>query len=63
MVTMKNIREEENKIWIDCYKEGVESEYFSLIIDAQTYEVVSCSLERPSIYARQAIPKIIELHR
>lgn len=63
MVTRKNIREEDNKIWMDCFKENVESEYFALVIDAKTYEVLSCSLEKPSIYVRQAIYKIMELHR
>lgn len=41
----------------------VESEYFALVIDAKTYEVVSCSLTKPSIYARQAAYKIMELHK
>lgn len=63
MVTMKNIREENIRILVDCYKEGIESEYFTLVLDSQTYEVISCSLEKPSIYTRQAVCKIIELHR
>lgn len=45
----------DNRIWIDCYKEGIESGYFTLVLDAQIYEAVSCSLEKPSIYARQAV--------
>lgn len=61
MVTMKNIRVVENQILMDCYKEGKEEGYFSLVIDSRTYEIVSCSLERPSIYARQAAWKIAEL--
>lgn len=61
MVTMKNIRIVENQIMMDCYKEGKEEGYFSLAVDSRTYEIVSCSLERPSIYARQAAAKIAEL--
>lgn len=61
MVTMKNIRIVENQILLDCYKEGKEERYFSLVVDSRTYEIVSCSLERPSIYARQAAAKIAEL--
>ena len=61
MVTMKNIRMVDNQIWMDCYKEGKEEGYFSLVVDSRTYEIVSCSLERPSIYARQAATKIAEL--
>lgn len=62
MVTMKNIRLVDNQIWMDCYKEGKEEGYFSLVVDSRTYEIVSCSLERPSIYARQAVAKIAELN-
>ena len=61
MVTMKNIRIKDNQIWLDCYKEGLEEGYFSLVINAQTYEVIASSLERPSIYSRQAILKLKEL--
>ena len=60
MVTMKNIRLVDNQIWMDCFKEGKEG-YFSLAVDSRTYEIVSCSLEQPSIYARQAAAKIAEL--
>ena len=61
MVTMKNIRIVEHQILMDCYKEGKEEGYFSLVVDSRTYEIVSCSLDRPSIYARQAAAKIAEL--
>ena len=61
MVTMKNIRIKENLIFLDCYKEGVEEGYFSLVVDAITYEIVSSSLEKPSIYASQAVLKIREI--
>ena len=62
MVTMKNIRLINNQIIVDCYKEGREEGYFSLVINAQTYEIISSSLNRPSIYSRQVVSKIIELH-
>ncbi len=61
MVTMKNIRIIENQIWMDCYKEGAVEGHFSLVIDALTYEIVSSSLELPSIYSRQAAMKIAEI--
>ena len=61
MVTMKNIRMKDNQIWLDCYKEGLEEGYFSLVINAQTYEIISSSLDRPSIYSRQVVLKIVEL--
>ena len=60
MVTIRNIRIKENRILLDCYKEGKEEGYFSLVIDAITYEIVSSSLEKPSIYARQAALKVQE---
>lgn len=63
MLTMKNIRTKDNQILLDCYKEGLEEGYFSLIIDARTYEIISSSLGRPSIYSRQAVLKIEELHK
>ena len=63
MVTMKNIRIKDNQILIDCYKEGKEEGYFSLIINAQTYEIIFSSLGRPSIYSRQVVSKIAELHK
>ena len=63
MVTMKNIRIKDNQILMDCYKEGKEEGYFSLVINAQTYEIISSSLGRPSIYSRQVVSKIAELHR
>ena len=61
MITMKNIHVKDNQILVDCYKEGCEDGYFSLVIDASTYEIISSSLDRPSIYARQAVLKIKEL--
>ena len=63
MVTMKNIRIKDNRILMDCYKEGKEEGHFSLVINAQTYEIIFSSLERPSIYCRQVVSKIAELHR
>ena len=63
MVTMKNIRIQDNQILMDCYKEGQEEGYFSLIINAQTYDIVFSSLGRPSIYSRQVVSKIVELHK
>lgn len=63
MVTMKNIRIKDNQILMDCYKEGKEEGHFTLIINAQTYEIIFSSLGRPSIYSRQVVLKIAELHR
>ncbi|MBQ9119249.1 MAG: hypothetical protein IJY09_04210 [Lachnospiraceae bacterium] len=63
MVTMKNIRIEDNQIFIDCYKEGLEEGYFSLVINNQTYEIIYSSLDRPSIYSRQVVSKIVELRK
>lgn len=61
MVTMKNIKLKENGISMDCYKEGDSSKYFSMLLDPTTFEIIECSLQEPSIYARQAALKIAEL--
>lgn len=63
MVTMKNIRIEDDQILMDCYKEGLDEGYFSLVINAQTYEIIYSSLDRPSIYSRQVVSKIAELRK
>lgn len=61
MVSMRNITVKENGIYMDCYKEGDSSKHFSMLLDSATFDILECSLEEPSIYARQAALKIAEL--
>lgn len=61
MVTMKNIARIKDTIFADCYKEGKQDKHFVLYVDASTFEIRECSLDKPSIYARQAAAKIAEL--
>ena len=58
MVTMKNIKRNGDTIYLDCFKENKEEEHFSLVLDATSCEIVSCSLVAYSIYAKQAAFKI-----
>lgn len=61
MVTMKNITVTESGISMDCYKEGDRNKHFYMLLDSTTFDILECSLEEPSIYARQAAIKIAEL--
>lgn len=63
MVKMKNITLIDGKISMDCYKEGDSENHFHLIVDANTFEVISTTLSRPSIYSRQAVQKIMALFK
>lgn len=63
MVVMKNITYDGEVISMDCYKEGIENEYFFVAINACTREIITNSLEKPSIYVRQAVAKVLELYK
>lgn len=63
MVIVKNIKLIDNLITMDCYKEGLEDGYFSMVVDAKTYQIISSSLGKPSIYSQQVVSKIIELRK
>ena len=63
MVTIKNILVSDGSISADCYKEGQEEDYFSLVIDANTFDIRKCSLNFPSIYAGQAAAKLEQLSK
>lgn len=63
MVVMKNITYTDGLISMDCYKEGIENEHFFVTINAYTNEIVTNTLGKPSIYVRQAVSKVLELHK
>ena len=61
MVKIKNIRVVDGRIYMDCYMDGIEEDHFTMVMDAEDLKVEKCSLNDPSIYARQAADKIREL--
>lgn len=61
MVKIKNISLNDGLISMDCYKEGNLDDYFHLVIDAESFDVVSTTLNQPSIYLSQAVAKIMSL--
>ena len=61
MVKIKNIEVRNGKIYMDCYMDGIDDEHFTMVMDASDYRVERTSLNRPSLYARQAAAKIREL--
>ena len=61
MVKMENILLVGNLLSMDCYKEGNLNDGFHIVIDVNTFEVISTTLNRPSIYSRQAVAKIRQL--
>lgn len=63
MVSMRNITERNNRITADCYKEGRAECYFSIVLDARTFEIIDCSLKHPGIYAGQAAAKLESLSK
>ena len=63
MIKLKNILKLGEKIEMDCFIEGDEKDYFKLVINTQTFEILSCSRDGIKLYVghvRYYIKKLIE---
>lgn len=61
MLVIESIHQEKDFITCSCLKEGEESKRFSLIIDANSLEIIANSDGESSFYSRQALMKIYTL--
>lgn len=58
MVRIENIIWGEDVISMDCYEDDRKDRHFALVLDANTFQIISPAVETPNFYIGQAIAKI-----
>ena len=58
MVRIENIIWGEDVISMDCYEEGKKERHIALVLDANTFQIISPAMEILNFYIGQAIAKI-----
>lgn len=58
MVRIENIIWGEDVISMDCYEDGKRDRHIALILDANTFQIISPAMESPNFYIGQVIAKL-----